>query len=82
MGSGTTKKIKEKCEACAGKGTNTTDFIDDESACMNCNGSGEIKYTPFRKIKPATFDTWYNDEDFVLLIKPTQIYGFWTIYIL
>lgn len=26
-----------------------------------------------RKIKPAQFDVYYNDEDFVLMIKPMSI---------
>ncbi len=37
--------IKEKCDCCNGKGLLPSFFIDDLSPCMNCNGSGTLKYT-------------------------------------
>ncbi|MCI5133637.1 MAG: hypothetical protein D3920_00910 [Candidatus Electrothrix sp. AW2] len=36
--------IFEKCDCCQGTGLCTTFFVDDFSSCMNCNGTGFLKY--------------------------------------
>lgn len=38
------KEVIEDCDCCNGKGLVTTDFVDDWSPCMNCNGTGKLKY--------------------------------------
>lgn len=40
------------------------------------------KIKPFRKITPVKFEVYYNDEDYVLLIKPTHIYGERTFHVI
>lgn len=37
-------KVEEICVCCNGKGLVTTEFSDDWSSCMTCNGAGSFKY--------------------------------------
>lgn len=42
-------QIEEDCDCCNGTGLETTDHYDDYSPCMNCNGSGKLRWGIRRK---------------------------------
>jgi hypothetical protein len=52
--------MENKCPCCDGTGLVTTDFVDDFSSCMSCNGTGGPSMTSPGDYVP--FATFGNDE--------------------
>ncbi|MDX9694956.1 MAG: hypothetical protein RBT49_04120 [Bacteroidales bacterium] len=72
--------IEEQCDCCFGKGV-IEEWDGDEGSCMNCNGSGKLKYSPFRKliefgdekIKKEIDDYYFIDKSRLMNIENVMI---------